>query len=55
LPIDLERLPSEIQAIRAHQGGFASQVLQQCKSEHRIHAGLLRCVLDFFAEGQDKV
>jgi hypothetical protein len=53
--IDLERLRSEIQAIRAHQGGFASQVLQQCKSERRIHAGILRCVLDFFAERQNRV
>src|SRR6478672_7843965 len=46
--LDLERLRSEIQAISVHQGGFASQVLQQCKSECRNHTGLLRCVLDFF-------
>jgi hypothetical protein len=30
-------------------------VLQQCKSERRIHADLLRCVLDFFAERWKKV
>ncbi|MCA6117621.1 hypothetical protein J6524_22505 [Bradyrhizobium sp. WSM 1738] len=34
---------------------IALRVLQQCKSEGRIHADLLRCALDFSPEGWKKV
>jgi hypothetical protein len=31
------------------------RVLQQCKSERRFHADLLRCIVDFSPEGRKKV
>jgi hypothetical protein len=54
LQVDLERLRSELQGLAPVDSILTLQVLQQCKSECWIHADLLRCVLDFFAEDWKK-
>jgi hypothetical protein len=53
--IDLERLRSEIQATHPHRDDFDSPSVAAMQDLVPIHAGLLRCVLDFFAEQRNKV
>jgi hypothetical protein len=53
--IDLERLRAEIQATHPHRDDFDSPSVAAMQDLVPIHTGLLRCVLDFFAEQQNKV